>query len=137
MEIPYYSRGLVRDAVVMAVEIMKVSESKSVRHSVVSDSLQPHGLCSWNSPGKNIEVDCHFLLQGIFPTQGSNPGLPQCRQILYHLSPQCCAVLCLISCVCLFVTPWTVAGQEILCPWRFSRQKYWSGLPCQQGSPSK
>ena len=30
----------------------------------------------------------HFLLQGIFPTQGSNPGLPYCRQILYHLSQQ-------------------------------------------------
>ena len=36
------------------------------------------------SPG----VDCHFLLQGIFPTQGSNPGLPRCRQTLYHLSHQ-------------------------------------------------
>ena len=31
---------------------------------------------------------CHALLQGIFPTQGSNPGLPHCRQILYHLSHQ-------------------------------------------------
>ena len=33
-------------------------------------------------------VDCHFLLQGIFPTQGSNLGLPHCRQMLYHLSHQ-------------------------------------------------
>ena len=32
-------------------------------------------LCSWNSPGKNPEVGCHFLLQGIFPTQGLNPHL--------------------------------------------------------------
>ena len=40
------------------------------------------------SPGKNIGVGCHSLLQGIFPTQGSNPGLPHCRQILYHLSYQ-------------------------------------------------
>ena len=31
-------------------------------------------------------MDCHFLLQGIFPTQGSNLGLLHCRQILYHLS---------------------------------------------------
>ena len=31
-------------------------------------------------------VGCHFLLQGIFPTQGSNQGLLQCRQILYRLS---------------------------------------------------
>ena len=37
--------------------------------SVVSDSLQPHGLYSpWNSPGQNTGVDSHFLLQGIFPT---------------------------------------------------------------------
>ena len=33
-------------------------------------------------------MGCHALLQGIFPTQGSNPGLPHCRQILYHLSHQ-------------------------------------------------
>ena len=38
------------------------------------------------SPGKNTRVGCHFLLQGIFPTQGLNPGLLHCRQILYHLS---------------------------------------------------
>ena len=37
---------------------------------------------------KNIGVGCHFLLQGIFPTQGVNPGLPHCRRILYHLSHQ-------------------------------------------------
>ena len=41
-----------------------------------------------DSPGKNTSVGCHTLLQGIFPTQGSNPGLPHCRQILYHLSYQ-------------------------------------------------
>ena len=40
-------------------------------------------LCPWDSPGKNTGVGCHFLLQGIFPTQGSNLGLPHCRQILY------------------------------------------------------
>ena len=62
--------------------------------SVMSDSLQPHGLqptrflCPWDSPGKNTGVDCHFLLQGIFPTQGSNRGLPHCRQTLYPLSYQ-------------------------------------------------
>ena len=36
----------------------------------------------------NIRVGCHFLLQGIFPTQGLNLGLPHCRQMLYHLSHQ-------------------------------------------------
>ena len=40
-----------------------------------------------DSPGKNTGVGCHALLQGIFPTQGSNPGLPHCRQILYQLEP--------------------------------------------------
>ena len=41
-----------------------------------------------DSPGKNTGMDCHAVLQGIFPTQGSNPGLPHFRQILYHLSHQ-------------------------------------------------
>ena len=40
------------------------------------------------SPGKNTGMGCHSLLQGIFATQGSNLGLPHCRQILYHLSQQ-------------------------------------------------
>ena len=39
-------------------------------------------------PGKNTGVGCHALLEGIFPTQGKNPGLPYCRQILYHLRHQ-------------------------------------------------
>ena len=55
-------------------------------YSVVSDSLQPYGLYSpWNSPGQNTEVGSLSLLQGIFPTHGSNPGLPHCR-IFYQLS---------------------------------------------------
>ena len=41
-----------------------------------------------DSPGKNTGVGCHALLQGIFPTQGSNPGLWHCRKILYHLTHQ-------------------------------------------------
>ena len=45
-------------------------------------------VCLWDSPGKNNGVGCHALLQGIFPTQGSNTGLPHYRQILYHLSHQ-------------------------------------------------
>ena len=56
---------------------------------VVSDSLWPHGLYSpWNSPGQNTGVDSPSLRQRIFPTQGSNPGLPHGRQILYQLSHQ-------------------------------------------------
>ena len=62
-----------------------------VSRLVVSNCLQPHGLeptrllCPWNSPGENTRMSCHFLLQGIFLTQGSNLGLLHCRQILYHL----------------------------------------------------
>ena len=41
-----------------------------------------------DSPGKNNGVGCHALLHGIFPIQGSNPGHPSCRQILYSLSQQ-------------------------------------------------
>ena len=53
----------------------------------MSNSLRPHGLYSpWNSPGQNTGVGSRSLLQGIFPTQGSNPGLLHCRQILYQLS---------------------------------------------------
>ena len=60
-----------------------VSESRSV----VSDSLRPHGLYSpWNSPDQNTGVGSLSLLQRIFLTQGSNPGLPYYRQILHQLS---------------------------------------------------
>ena len=66
----------------------------------MSNSLRPHGrnlpdsfaitwieptklLCPRDFPGKSTGVGCHFLLQGIFPTQGSNPGLPHCRYSIY------------------------------------------------------
>ena len=63
------------------------SESESC--SVVSKSLGPHELYSpWDSPGENTGVGSLSLLQGIFPTQGLNPGLPHCRQILCQLSHQ-------------------------------------------------
>ena len=56
-------------------------KDESVSRSVEFDSLWPHGLytrllCPWNSPGKNTEVGCCFLLQGISATQGSNQGPP-------------------------------------------------------------
>ena len=59
--------------------------------SVMPNSLWPHGLeptcilSPWDSPGRNTGVGYHSLLQGSFPTQGSNPGLPHCRRILYCL----------------------------------------------------
>ena len=65
------------------------SSSESERHSVVSDSLRPHGLYSpGNSPGQNTGVGSLSFLQGIFLTQGSNPGLLHCRRVLYQLSHQ-------------------------------------------------
>ena len=60
----------------------------------MSDSLWCRGLYlirllrPWNSPSKNTGVGCHSLLQGIFPTQGLNPGLLHCRRTLYCLSHQ-------------------------------------------------
>ena len=65
----------------------KLTRYESKSHSVVSDSLWPHGLNSpWNSPGQNTGVGSRSLLQGIIPTQGLNPGLPHCGRILYQLS---------------------------------------------------
>ena len=70
------------------------NKAESESRSVMSDSLRPHGLyparllCPWDSPSKNTGVGHHNLLQGIFLTQGQNPGLPHCRRILYHLSHQ-------------------------------------------------
>ena len=63
-------------------------------HTVLFTSLWPHELlparllCPWDSPGETTRVGCHAFFQGIFPTQGSNLGLPHCRQILYWLSRQ-------------------------------------------------
>ena len=67
-----------RDAISFSFE----SESRSV----VSDSSRPHGPYSpWNSPGQNTGEGSYSLLQGIFPTQGSNSGLLHYRWILYQL----------------------------------------------------
>ena len=64
-----------------------VRESESESGSGVSHSFRPHGLfCPRNSPGRNTRVGSLSLLQRIFLTQGSNPGLPHCRETLYYLS---------------------------------------------------
>ena len=71
-----------------------VQAPDSVNRSGVSNSLQPNVLWAtklldpWDSPGKNTGVGSRSLLQGIFPTQGSNLGLVHYRQILYQLSHQ-------------------------------------------------
>ena len=63
------------------------SESESC--SVVSRLFAtPWTIQSRNSPGQNTEVGSRSLLQWLFPTQGSNPGLPHCRWIFYQLSHQ-------------------------------------------------
>ena len=72
-----------------------------VCHTVMSESLQSYGLqpamplLAWNSPGKSTGVGCHFS-RGIFPTQGLNPGLLHCRQILYQLSHEGSLILLLL-----------------------------------------
>ena len=64
-------------------------KSKSKSHSAMSDSLRPLRLYRpWNFPGQNTGVGSLSFLQGIFPTQGLNPGLLHCRWILYQLSHQ-------------------------------------------------
>ena len=63
-------------------------------HSIISNSSRPHGLSPtrhlspWQFSSKNTGVGRHALLQGIFPMEGSNTGLPHCRRILYCLSHQ-------------------------------------------------
>ena len=63
--------------------MMRNSESEG--HSVLSDSFRPHGH-PWNSLGQNTGVVSLSLLQAIFPTQGLNPDLLHCKQILYQLN---------------------------------------------------
>ena len=58
-------------------------------------TLLPHGLYSpWNSPGQSTGVGSPSLFQWIFPSQGLNPGLPHCRQILYQLRQQGSELFC-------------------------------------------
>ena len=123
--------------------------TESESHSVMSDFLWPHGLCSpRNSPGQNTEMSSLSLLQGIFPTQGSNPGLPHCRRILYQLSHQGSPRI--LECVAYpfsrgssrprnwtrvsniaggFLIPQIIDHQSPLST-GFSRKEYWGGFPC-------
>ena len=63
---------------------------------------RPHGLwparllCPWNFLGKNTGMGCHFLLRGIFPTQGLNMCVLHCRQVLYHCATCEASILHLI-----------------------------------------
>ena len=72
---------------VLEICLINKIKSESESHSVLSNSLLPHGLYRpWNSPGQNTGVGSLSLLREIFPTQGLNPGLLHCRRILYQLS---------------------------------------------------
>ena len=96
----WHLSSLIRDQThFLAVEVLSLNLDLQLccavlRRSVMLDSLQPHGLkpaslfCLWSSLGKNTGVGSHSLLLGIFSPQGSNPGLPYHRQILYRLNHQ-------------------------------------------------
>ena len=83
------------------------------------DCSPPGSSFHGDSPGKNTRVGCHALLQGVFPTQELNPGLPHCRWILYHLSHE--------------GSPWILEWVAYL----FSRGSYWprnwTGVSCIVG----
>ena len=106
----------------------------------MSNSLQPYGLYSpWNSPGQNTGVGNLSLLQGIFPTQESNPGFPHCRQILYQLShkgsPRVLEwVAYPFSSRSSRPRDWTqvsrIAGRFFTSWATREAQEYWNGLPC-------
>ena len=86
----------------------------------MSDSSWPHGLYNtWNSPSQNTGTGSLSLLQEIFPTQGSNPGLPHCRQILYQLSHKRSPI----------ILEW------VACPFSrgLSQPRNWSGVSCIAG----
>ena len=90
--------------------------------SVVSDSLWPHGLYSpWNSPGQNTEVGSLSFLQGIFSSQGSNPGLPHCWRILYQLShkgsPGILERVAYHASICWLILPFLLFRIPVSCLW--------------------
>ena len=84
---------------------------------------------SWGSPGKNTGVGCHFLLQGIFPTQGLSPRLPHCRWVLSSLNPAqirrppvlgtvSAQVLGWFDCKVLAWFPWVIIFTPLISSWK-------------------
>ena len=79
-----------------------------------------------------VEWEAIPFSRGIFPTQGSNPGLLLCRQILYHLSHQGSPNTCMCSVASVVSNsawPYGLLPARLLCPWYSPRQEYLSGLP--------
>ena len=102
--------------------------------SVMANSLGPQGLwptrllCPWNFPGKNNAVGCHFLLQGISPTQRSNPYLLLGRKILYlRVIWDICENGLLCYYYCCFYIYHTKGLNEL---WSFTRSKYGKLFTC-------
>ena len=83
-------------------------------------------LCPWNSPGKNTGVNSHSLLQGIFPTQWSNPGLLHCRQFLYHLSHQGSPILIIANIYRALILKCFICIHWILKQYHWSRHSYYN-----------
>ena len=76
---PEFAEGITTNS--LKVKLLTVEYSCLTLCDPIDCSLYP-----WNTPGKNTGMSCHSLLQGIYLTQRSNPGLMHCRQILYHPS---------------------------------------------------
>ena len=82
VEFSYYDSP---EMILCVYAMVRMDISSLPFHSVVFDSLRPHGLySSWNSLDQNTGVGSCSLLQGIFLIQGSNPGRPHYWRILYH-----------------------------------------------------
>ena len=118
---------------------MYIYISVSVSLTVTSDSATPWTVAhqaplSMEFSRQEYWSGCCFLPQGIFPSQGSNLGLPHHKQFLYRLTTReahiYACVLSHFSCVCLFETLWTVACQASLFIGFYCTSTLWSLLPC-------
>ena len=94
---------------------VKVAQSCPILWDCMNCSLP--GSCRWNSPGKNTGVGSCSLLQGIFPTQESNPGLQHCRWILYQLSHKGSCMHAKSLQWCPTVSTLKTIAARLLCPW--------------------
>ena len=114
LEIPFLK------VLILNYEFNIFNNFESESHSVLSNPLWPHSLYSpWTFPGQNTGVGSLFLLQGIFPTQELNLGLPHCRWVLYQLSNKGSSR----------ILGW------VACPFssRFSCPRNWTGVSCIAG----
>ena len=123
------------------VKIKRITDIKvvcvCVSHSVLSNSMQPHGLqparllCSWGFPGKNTGVCSHSLLQGMLTTQGLNLGPLHCRQILLPSEPPgkpCKSCQFSPSVMSNSLRPHGLLPTRLLCPWGFPGKN--TGVGC-------